>query len=59
MDGCEIVDAVMLASGLDAGNNALKKRAHHSVDNMLRYLPKKNRIAADDLRGRARMWRLT
>jgi hypothetical protein len=32
------------------GNNALKKRAYHSVGNMLRYLAKKKQIAAEDLR---------
>ncbi|MGO8777496.1 MAG: hypothetical protein ACLQKK_01035 [Rhodomicrobium sp.] len=58
LDTGEIVDAVMKASGMDAGDSALRKRVFHSVSNTLLYLAKKQKVAAGDLRGRLRVWRL-
>jgi hypothetical protein len=59
LDTNEIVDAVMLASGMDAGDSALRKRVYHSVSNTLLYLAKRQKVAAGELRGRVRVWRLS
>ena len=48
----------MKASGMDAGDNALRKRVFHSVSNALLYQAKKQKVAAGELRGRLRVWRL-
>lgn len=58
LDTGEIVEAVMKASGMDAGDNALRKRVFHSVSNALLYQAKKQKVAAGELRGRLRVWRL-
>jgi hypothetical protein len=54
LDTNEITDAVMLASGLDAGDNALRRRVHHSVCNRLLYLAKKQQVLPGEFRGRLR-----
>ncbi len=59
LDTGEIAEAVMLASGMDAGDNALRKRVFHSVSNTLLYQAKRQKVVAGELRGRVRVWRLT
>jgi hypothetical protein len=58
LDTNEITEAVMLASGMDAGDNVLNRRVHHSVCNRLLYLAKKQQVVPGEFRGRIRVWRL-
>ncbi|MGB9025602.1 MAG: hypothetical protein WCC40_06530 [Rhodomicrobium sp.] len=58
LDTGEIVEAVMLASGMDAGDRTLRKRVFHSVSNTLLYQAKKQQVTPGEFRGRLRVWRL-